>query len=69
MITQMKVEREMRGLSKSALSIKAGINYAVICQIENGSRKPYPKAAREVAEALDWQGDPMELFEESGETR
>ena len=59
--------RKERGLSRSRLSVISGVNATSIFEFESGRRRPYPKAARELASALGWTGDPKELFEEVGE--
>ncbi len=59
--------REERGLSRSRLSVLSGVNATAIYEFERGSRKPYPKALRELADAIGYKGDPAELFEEVGE--
>ncbi len=56
--------RKERGLSRSRLSVISGVNATSIFEFESGRRRPYPKAARELASALGWTGDPQELFED-----
>ena len=36
-------------------------------ELVNGKRFPYRGWAARIAEAMDWKGDPAELFEEVGE--
>jgi transcriptional regulator with XRE-family HTH domain len=56
-----------RGLSRSRLSVLSGVNLTSLYEFETGKRRPYPKAARELAAALGWTGDPEELFAEVSE--
>lgn len=60
-ITKIRGER---GLSRSRLSVLSGVNVTSIYEFERGNRKPYPKALRKLADALCYEGDPAELFEE-----
>ena len=54
-ITGNKVElhRMKKGWSQRDLSEKTGINTAVISQIERGKRKPQPRTAFRICEALE----------------
>lgn len=61
---RLTVEREARGLSRAQLARKAGMSDITYCKVERGSRPPYPAYREAIARALDWPGDPMELFEE-----
>lgn len=63
MKTLQKVRLE-RGMSRSRLSVLSGVNVTSLYEFETGKRRPYPKAARELADALGWAGDPAELFAE-----
>lgn len=63
-ILKLRLEK---GLSRSRLSIISGVNSTAIFEFESGRRRPYPKAARELADALGWTGDPAELFAEVDE--
>ena len=60
----MKKARKDRGWSGSRLAREAGMNQASISQIENRRLVPYPGQIEKIATALDWQGEPQELFEE-----
>lgn len=57
-------ERRKLGLSQAALARKIGANPSSISRIEAGKEPPWPLRARRIADALGWEGDPMELFDE-----
>lgn len=57
-------ERVERGLSQSKLERMAGICQSSMSRIERGKEPAYPRRGKRIAEALGWQGDPAELFEE-----
>lgn len=61
--------REDAGLSKAKLSQLAEVNYTLVCRYERLDCKPYPKAMVNIANALGWDGDPAELFEEIEEVK
>jgi transcriptional regulator with XRE-family HTH domain len=48
----VREHRLKAGLSQSQLSIKAGVNHAVVSQVELGQTQAYPKARRQLAKAL-----------------
>jgi transcriptional regulator with XRE-family HTH domain len=48
----VREHRTKAGLSQSQLSIKAGVNHAVLSQVELGQTQAYPKARRQLAKAL-----------------
>ncbi len=60
----LQIEREKRRWSKRELARRAGIDAAILSYAENRHFLPYPKQVEGIAAALDWQGDPAELFEE-----
>lgn len=61
---KMRFVREQKGISQSSLSHIAGMHVTTISQIESGRLKPYPNQIAKIAHALDYEGDPYELFEE-----
>ena len=63
MITLTK-ERKNRGLSMSELARNACMHVSSISQIEGGRLQPYPGQVKKITKALNWEGDPGELFEE-----
>ncbi|MFR1323214.1 MAG: helix-turn-helix domain-containing protein [Adlercreutzia equolifaciens] len=58
------LERQKLGLSQAALARATGANPSSISRIESGKEPPYPLRAQRIADALRWEGDPMDLFEE-----
>lgn len=58
-------ERKMLGLSQSKLARLSDVNQTSMSRIERGLEPPYPRRAARIAEALGWEGDPMDLFEEA----
>lgn len=58
------LERRKRGLSQSKLARLADVNQSCMSRIETGKEPPYPHRGKRIAEALGWDGDPAELFEE-----
>lgn len=61
---EMTKERKARKLSMSALAATAHMHVSSVSQIESGRLKPYPGQVRKICAALEWQGDPMDLFKE-----
>ncbi len=55
--------RKEKGLSQRALSRVSGIDASTISRAEKQSLM-YRSQAQNIADALGWEGDPMELFEE-----
>lgn len=51
-------------MTQTALAEKTGINRVIISKIAHGRETPYPKWSEAIAQALEWTGDPAELFEE-----
>lgn len=63
--------RKRKGVSQAKLARLAGVNQTSLSRIENGKEPAYPRRGRRIADALGWEGDPSELFEEvpDGEDR
>ncbi len=62
-ISKLEIERRRAGLTIKKLAEKLKVSNSLVCQIEKGARKPYPKFKRGVAEIL---GVPEKvLFEET----
>lgn len=57
-------ERASKGLTMSALARKAGMHPSSVSQIEKGHLIAYPGQVAKLSSALDWQGDPADLFKE-----
>lgn len=62
-VCRLRVEREKRGLSQSALSHLANCNAASISRIEGGIEPPYPLRGQRIADAIGWDGPTGALFE------
>lgn len=58
-----------RGEKQSDLARAALMAPGDVSMLVRGRMKPYPGQAAKMAAALDWEGDPMELFEEVEEER
>ena len=61
---RMTEERKSRGLSMSALARRAEMHVSSISQIESGRLIPYEKQVIKIANALNWEDDPKQLFVE-----
>lgn len=62
-----KLERLMRDMKQMELSRITGMHPTSISAIENGRLRPYPGQVDKFVSALEWKGDPAELFEEVDE--
>lgn len=51
-------------LTQTEAADMCGLKQQTLNRIVNGVEPPYPKRGQRIAEALGWQGDPAELFEE-----
>ena len=62
----LKAEYLMRrqGFTQTELSSASGVHRTIISRVLNGGLPAYPKWRDAIAEALGWEGDPAELFEE-----
>lgn len=56
--------REEKGMNKSDVARKTGIQQGVIGWIESCRFIPYDSQLKKIANALDWDGDPQELLKE-----
>ena len=61
----LKAEYLMReqGKTQTDVSNETGIERVTINRVLRGTLPPYPKYHDAFAKALDWQGNPAELFE------
>lgn len=64
MYTILKRKCEQLGITGAELSRTAYINASDVSKMLNRKIKPYPVQAVKIAAALQFDGDPMELFEE-----
>lgn len=62
----LRIKRELfeRGISQAEVAREAHINAASLSRICNGHEPAYRQRGERIAEAIGWQGDPAELFEE-----
>ena len=51
-------------LTQREAAEKCGLSPQAFSRIVNGVEPAYNKRGRRIAEALDWEGDPAELFEQ-----
>ncbi|MGI1690040.1 helix-turn-helix domain-containing protein [Thermoanaerobacter uzonensis] len=63
-MTKMAIVRRILGITQKELSEITGIDSSTISRLENGIMKPYPGWQRKIADALGWDGNIDELFEE-----
>ena len=64
MLVVKKLLRQ-QAMTQAELSRATGIHNQDISRIVNGRIPPYPGHAKRIAKALNWQGDPQELFIEA----
>lgn len=64
---RMELERKRRYMSQRKLAQLASMNQCSVSAVERGREIAWPKWRRNIADALEWRGDPAELFEEVGE--
>ena len=57
-------ELRARGLTKAKLARLADVNETSMSRICRGVEPAYPKRGQRIADALGWEGDWRELFEE-----
>ncbi len=62
--TVLKRELWLSRTTQAELCRRTGINPPCMSRLVRGLEPPYPKRAKRIADALGWEGDPMELFEE-----
>ena len=65
-VKRIVLERQKLGMSQAKLARAADVNQSCLARIENGKEPPYPHRGKRIADALGWDGDPMDLFEEVG---
>lgn len=61
---RLKSERIKRGWNRAQLARAARMQAGTIAWIETGRFVPYQSQLEKIADALGWEGDPAELFEE-----
>ena len=53
-----------KGLSQAKAARMCDVNETSMSRIVRGIEPPYPKRSQRIAEALGFEGDPAELFQE-----
>jgi transcriptional regulator with XRE-family HTH domain len=61
---RLAIAREAKGMNRSQLARAAKMQAGTIAWIETGRFVPYESQLDKIADALGWEGDPSELFEE-----
>ena len=61
---RLKLELESRRISQAKLSRMADVNQVSMSRIVNGLEPAFPNRGKRIADAIGWEGDPSELFEE-----
>ncbi len=61
---QAKKERIELEWSQAKLARVAEMHPSSVSLIENGKMTPYPAQIKKLTAALDWQGNPEDLFKE-----
>lgn len=51
-------------LSQSKLAQKADLHPSTVCSIINGNLNPYPSQLQKLADALEYEGNPIGLLKE-----
>lgn len=63
-MTRAKAVMLSTGITCVALAEEAGVSRPNLNMLLDGNRKPRARVAAAVADALGWDGDPLELFDE-----
>lgn len=61
---RIKLELERRNISQAKLARLADVNQVSMSRIVNGLEPAFPHRGKRIAEALGWEGNPDDLFEE-----
>ncbi|WP_297150925.1 helix-turn-helix transcriptional regulator [uncultured Ellagibacter sp.] len=69
--TMLRLVLWRKRMTQADLARRTGIDPASVSRIVRGVEPAYPRRGRRIADALGWEGDPSELFEEvpDGEDR
>lgn len=52
-----------KGMSQAKAARLCDVNESSMSRIVRGLEPPYPKRGKRIADSLEWEGDPAELFE------
>lgn len=64
---RLKRELYLLHMSQAECARRSGINQTSLSRIMMGKEPAYPLRSKRIAEAIGWEGDPAELFEEVGD--
>lgn len=64
-MNKLEFYRRKRGLSQRGLGLIAKVDASYICNAESRGFRLYERQMRELANALDWNGDPYALLDEA----
>lgn len=65
----IRLKNELRRLrmSQAECARRSGVNQTSMSRIITGKEPAFPHRGRRIADAIGWEGDPAELFEEVDE--
>lgn len=63
---RLTLELKKLGLSQSECARRACVNQTSLSRIITGKEPAFPNRGKRIADAIGWEGDPRELFEEVG---
>ena len=61
---RIKLELDRLHISQAKLARMADVNQVSISRIVNGLEPAFPQRGKRIADAIGWEGDLAELFEE-----
>ena len=61
---RIQIELARRNMSQSECARRAGVNQTSMSRIVRGLEPAFPKRGKRIAEAIGWEGDLEELFQE-----
>ena len=66
---ELRISRELwrKRMSQAECARRSGVQPSSMSRIVRGLEPAYPKRGQRIADALGWEGDPSELFEEVGD--
>lgn len=64
---RLEFELKRLGISQAECARRACVNQTSISRIVNGKEPAFPHRGKRIADAIGWEGDPAELFEEVDE--
>lgn len=64
---RLGLELKRLGISQSECARRACVNQTSLSRIMTGKEPAFPKRGKRIADAIGWEGDPDELFQEVAE--